>query len=89
MTLPGTVTAFKLAADNSRLSILLLLEREQTCAGDIAGAVRITQPLASHNLALLAAGGLIEAVRDGKRRVYSLTAEGLKLVAALEPLLAA
>ena len=69
-----TAELFQLLGDTSRLRILLcLLEQEEACVGDVCTAVGQSQPAVSHHLMLLRAGRLVEARRDGKRKMYRVS----------------
>jgi DNA-binding transcriptional ArsR family regulator len=71
----------KMAADATRLQILLMLDREGMNVGSMCEALGImTQPAVSHHLALLRAARLVEPARHGKTIVYSLTESGRELM---------
>ena len=72
----------KLASDPGRILILSILSAAETNVTDLCGAMRVSQPAASHHLALLRVGGLIEPRRAGKCIYYSLTNRG-KMLAAI------
>src|SRR5687767_285051 len=56
---------FQALGDETRLRILGLLARGETCVCHIHESLRITQPKASRHLAYLRRAGLVEARRDG------------------------
>lgn len=66
------VELFKLLADETRLRILLLLQRSELNVGTLCQLLRQSQPAVSHHLALLRSAGLIEMRRDGKHNFYRL-----------------
>src|SRR3989337_3215405 len=63
---------FKALADETRLSILRLLEVREMCVCEIMVALDLTQPTASHHLGLLENAGLVKARKEGKWVFYSL-----------------
>ena len=65
---------FRLLGDPSRLHIVLsLLEQHEACVGAVCAAVGQSQPAVSDHLMLLRAGRLVEARRDGKRKMYRVS----------------
>jgi DNA-binding transcriptional ArsR family regulator len=65
-------------ADPTRRAILLLVRDRESAAGEIAGHFRqISRPAVSQHLQVLAQAGLLDARRDGNRRLYRLRPEGL------------
>lgn len=65
----------KLFSDETRLRILLLIVRKELCVCQIMGVLGISQPLVSHNLAMLNNAGLLEERKDGKLVFYSMNKE--------------
>jgi DNA-binding transcriptional ArsR family regulator len=76
---------FDALADPGRRQILDLLRAGERAAGDIVGALPISQPGVSKHLRLLREAGLVEVRGDGQRRIYRLRPEPL---AALDDWLA-
>jgi DNA-binding transcriptional ArsR family regulator len=74
--------AFKALGEPRRVEILRLLRAGPRAVGEIAEAVDVTQQAASQHLAVLGEAGLVEARREGTRRLYSIRAEGFAPVAA-------
>ncbi|MEW6117719.1 MAG: metalloregulator ArsR/SmtB family transcription factor [Nitrospirota bacterium] len=62
----------KLLSDESRLRILMLLEKKELCVCQIMGVLNISQPLVSRNLSLLAKAGFLKDRREGKLMFYSV-----------------
>lgn len=61
-------------ADPSRAEILVaLMDGRAYPAGDLAAMAHVSPPTASHHLAKLVEGGLIEVFRQGRHRYYRLT----------------
>jgi len=63
---------FKALADETRLRILKLLEVREMCVCEIMVALDLTQPTASHHLALLENAGLVKDRKEGKWVFYSI-----------------
>ncbi|MFQ5888663.1 MAG: autorepressor SdpR family transcription factor [Gemmatimonadota bacterium] len=59
-------------ADPTRRRILHVLRSRDMPAGEIAALFPITGASVSHHLAVLKEAGLVSAVREGRRIVYSL-----------------
>ena len=74
--------AFKALGEPRRVEILRLLRAGPHAVGEIAAAVDVTQQAASQHLAILGEAGLVEARREGTKRLYSVRAEGFAPVAA-------
>jgi DNA-binding transcriptional ArsR family regulator len=74
--------AFKALGEPRRVDILRLLRTGPRPVGEIAEAVNVTQQAASQHLAVLGEAGLVEARKEGTRRLYSVRAEGFAPVAA-------
>ena len=67
------VTAmFRACSDPTRLRILALLRRGETCVGDLATVLDVPQPSASRHLAYLRRVGLVNARRDEQWVHYAL-----------------
>jgi ArsR family transcriptional regulator len=61
-----------LLSDQARLRILMLLMKRELCVCQIMGVLGISQPLVSHNLALIDGAGFITSRKEGKLVFYSL-----------------
>jgi DNA-binding transcriptional ArsR family regulator len=64
---------FRLLSDQTRLRMLLLLDKKELCVCQIMGILGISQPLVSRNLSLLSRGGFLEDRREGKLMYYRTT----------------
>ncbi len=62
-------------ADETRLTILDMLSRQEMCACEIIVGVSLSQPTVSHHLKILRQAELITAKKDGKWVYYTLNAE--------------
>lgn len=75
------VQVFKLLADETRLKILLSLQREgELHVSALCDRLDQSQPAVSHHLALLRDAGLIRPRRDGKHNYYSVRREHFERV---------
>ena len=73
-------------ADPTRLMLAAsLAEGGELCVCDLAWVAERPQNLVSHHLRRLRAEGLVTSRRDGKMVMYSLTAAGHALLAAVLP----
>lgn len=67
------VVAFaKAIADETRQQIMALCCCRRLNVGDIAREIGVTQPTASHHLAILRDAGLVTIEREGRETYYSL-----------------
>lgn len=82
---------FKLLSDESRIRILMLLEKRELCVCQIMGVLNMSQPLISRNLSLLAKSGFISGRREGKLIFYrikkKLTKKNMLVLSVLKELL--
>jgi DNA-binding transcriptional ArsR family regulator len=74
--------AFKALGEPRRVEILRLLRAGPRAVGEIAAELDVTQQAASQHLAVLGEAGLVEARREGTKRLYSIKPEGFAPVAA-------
>jgi DNA-binding transcriptional ArsR family regulator len=75
-----TSDAFNAIAEPQRRAILTLLKGRERPVGDLARALRMTQPRASKHLRVLREVGLVHVREDGQQRLYGVNASGLKPV---------
>ena len=66
---------FKVLGNPTRIRILLLLMEQDSCVGDLAEQLGITQSAVSHQLHLLKSNKLVRRRRDGKMIFYTLVDE--------------
>lgn len=67
----------KALSDDSRLTLLRLLNEHERTVGDLAEAVRLTEPTVSHHLAKLREAGLVTLRMARNQRFYRVNADGL------------
>jgi predicted transcriptional regulator len=88
-TYPQELLIFlKLLSDESRLTLLRLLNQQEYNVGDLAKQVELGEPTVSHHLSKLRQAGLVSLRMEGNQRFYRLNQKGLarfkKLVANIE-----
>ncbi len=71
------VTVFKALADEIRLRILSILLIREMCVCEILIALELTQPTASHHLAILENAGLVKKRKEGKWVFYRVSSPEL------------
>jgi DNA-binding transcriptional ArsR family regulator len=72
--------AFRALADPTRRGVLDLLRRGSLPAGEIARAFPVSRPAISKHLRLLRRARLVRERREGRRRLYQLNPEPLRVV---------
>jgi DNA-binding transcriptional ArsR family regulator len=73
-----TSDTFNAVAERRRRDMLDYLAPRAHSVGEIAAALRITQPSVSKHLRILRDVGLVEVRRDGRQVFYRTSAEGLR-----------
>ncbi len=63
---------FRVLGDPTRLRMLDALSRGESCVGDLAARLGLTESAVSHQLRLLRTARLVRARRDGRMIFYSL-----------------
>lgn len=81
--LTAVETIFKALADRTRLRILALLKRGETCVCHVHESLGIPQPKASRHLAYLRRAGLVEARREGLWIYYRVAPQADPLLRTL------
>jgi DNA-binding transcriptional ArsR family regulator len=66
----------KALGEPRRIEILELLKEGPRAVGEIAAAVDVSQQAVSQHLAVLDRAGLVEARKEGTRRVYAVRPAG-------------
>ena len=69
---------FKLLGDNTRISILTILDQNEVCVCDIASILNMTKSAVSHQLKVLKDAGLLTSRKQGKEVFYSFANENVK-----------
>lgn len=67
------VRKLRVLADPTRLAVLEILMEEPKHVGELNAVIGVEQSLLSHHLKVLREEGFVEATRDGKAVLYSLT----------------
>lgn len=78
----NAASVWRALGEPRRLEILRLLRDGPLPVGEVAARVEVTQQAASQHLAVLDEAGLVEARREGTRRLYAVRPEGFAPVAA-------
>ena len=73
-----TTDAFNAVAEPRRREILSLLVVRERPVGDIVAILRIDQPSVSKHLRVLRDVGLVRVRRNGRHKLYSTNAEGIR-----------
>jgi ArsR family transcriptional regulator len=74
---------FKAFCDETRLTVLSLLQSGEKCACVLLERVRVGQPTLSHHMKILVDSGVVTARKEGKWTYYSISEEGSKVAADL------
>ena len=72
--------ALAAAADATRLKMLRILARGELCACVLPRHVGTTQPAVSQHLKVLREAGLVRLRKDGKMRIYFISAKGSRVI---------
>ncbi len=79
---------FKAFCDESRLRIIDLIKKGETCSCVLLEDLTIGQSTLSHHMKILVESGLVTSRRDGKRMMYSLSPDNVeKSISLLESIL--
>jgi DNA-binding transcriptional ArsR family regulator len=70
-------TALRAIVEPRRRQILRLVRDEELSAGEIAAHFDVTRPAVSQHLTILKEAGLVNERRNGTRRFYRASPEGL------------
>lgn len=71
------VLALHAIGDGTRRELLDHLRRAPHAVGELATALRVSQPAVSQHLRVLEHARLVAVRREGRRRIYSLAPSGL------------
>ena len=71
---------FKAMGDETRLNILTMLTKGETCACKLLEAFNFTQPTLSYHMKQLTDCGLVDGRKEGKWVYYSINAEKVGLL---------
>ena len=74
---------FKAFCDETRLTVLSLLQNGEKCACVLLERVDVSQPTLSHHMGILVDSGIVSARREGKWTYYSISAAGSENAANL------
>ena len=71
-------------ADPTRWRMLGLIRSGEICACVLPARVRVSQPAVSQHLAVLLSAGLVSLRADGRKRLYSLSPRGRRVLESVE-----
>lgn len=66
---------FKALSNDNRLKIIELLDNEYLCACKLLEELNVSQSTISHHMKILEEANLVQSVKDGKWKHYSINAE--------------
>lgn len=69
---------YSLFSDQTRLTLIALLARQELCVNDIAAILSMSQSRVSHQLAILRSHDIVTYYRKGKQVLYTLTDNHIK-----------
>ena len=69
---------FHILSDNTRISILTILDQNEVCVCDIASILDMTKSAVSHQLKVLKDANLVKSRKVGKEVMYSFSDEHVK-----------
>lgn len=69
---------FKILSDNTRISILTIIDQNEVCVCDIASILDMTKSAVSHQLRVLKDANLVKSRKSGKENFYSFSDEHVK-----------
>lgn len=72
---------FRALGDESRMRILLLLDKNELCATELLESVGVVQSTLSHHMKVLAEADIVACRREGKKVYYSIRKETMERVA--------
>ena len=69
---------YSLFSDQTRLTLIALLARQELCVNDIAAILSMSQSRVSHQLAILRKHDIVTYYRKGKQVLYTLSDNHIK-----------
>jgi DNA-binding transcriptional ArsR family regulator len=67
----------KALSDDTRQKILVMLQEEEMCVGDIVDAFNMSQPSISHHLSVLKQFRLVTSRKEGKQVFYAINRDNV------------
>lgn len=71
---------FKVFADPTRLRILEVLLKSETCVNDISNRINVSPSAVSHQLSYLRSTNLVKTRKDGQVIYYSIADNHIKVI---------
>lgn len=64
-----------LSDENRLAAVRIIAQSGKICARDLLADIDITQPTLSHHMKVLAESGLVDVIKDGRKRYYVINQE--------------
>lgn len=61
-----------LSDENRLAAVRIIAKSDGICARDLLDEIDITQPTLSHHMKVLAESGLIDVIKEGRKRYYTI-----------------
>ena len=74
---------FKALCDETRWTVLSLLQSGEKCACVLLETLNLAQPTLSYHMKILVESGIVTARKDGKWTYYAICAEGCETAARI------
>ena len=71
---------FKVFADSTRLQILEVLLKDETCVNDISNKIKVSPSAVSHQLSYLRSTNLVKTRKEGQVIYYSIADNHIKVI---------
>lgn len=71
---------FKVFADSTRLRILEVLLKDETCVNDISNKIKVSPSAVSHQLSYLRSTNLVKTRKEGQVIYYSIADNHIKVI---------
>lgn len=71
---------FKVFADSTRLRILEVLLKDETCVNDISKKIKVSPSAVSHQLSYLRSTNLVKTRKEGQVIYYSIADNHIKVI---------
>ncbi len=69
---------FHILSDNTRISILSVLDQNEICVSDLSSILNMTKSAVSHQLRILKDAGFVKCEKRGKEIFYSYASEDVR-----------
>ena len=69
---------FHILSDNTRISILSVLDQNEICVSDLSSILNMTKSAVSHQLRILKDAGFVKCEKRGKEIFYSYASDDVR-----------